>query len=64
MAQCQNPKCRVPILRSAGCDWIKCRCGFENCYVCSKAWTLDDVHVKPRGGHAPFDVQKFLREHP
>lgn len=39
MAQCPNPKCKVPILRNGGCNWVKCRCGFELCYPCSRAWT-------------------------
>ncbi len=60
MAQCPNPKCKVPILRNGGCNWVKCRCGFELCYVCSRAWTKEDPHVVG-GGHAPFDVQKFLK---
>lgn len=62
MAQCQNPKCKVPILRSQGCNWIKCKCGFELCYLCSRPWTRDDPHVSG-GGHAPFDVQRFLATH-
>ena len=62
MAQCQNPKCRAPILRSQGCQWIKCRCGFEICYLCSAPWVTTDPHFAP--GHPAFDVQKFLRGHP
>ncbi|KAJ3334849.1 hypothetical protein HDU93_007181 [Gonapodya sp. JEL0774] len=32
------PKCKAPVVKDVGCDHIACRCGYDFCYVCGKAW--------------------------
>lgn len=32
------PKCAATVERTDGCNHIKCRCGFEACYACGRAW--------------------------
>ena len=34
--QCR--RCKFIIEKSAGCNHMRCRCGYQFCYVCGKRW--------------------------
>lgn len=63
MTKCPNPKCRVLIERINGCDWVKCKCQFEMCYVCGIAWEWNCPHGQPGNGHPKFDVAAFMKRY-
>jgi len=58
IVKCPNTKCSALINRVSGCDWVKCRCGCELCYICEQPWTGKCAH---KNGHAPFDFAAFMQ---
>ena len=44
------PKCGVRIYRSAGCNHMTCRCGYEFCWLCMIEWPGYNRHACPTFG--------------
>ncbi|CAI0546912.1 unnamed protein product [Linum tenue] len=44
------PNCKIYVERTAGCRYIKCRCGISFCYGCAGTQINSGTHVCPRCG--------------
>ena len=43
----QCPKCKMWVMKTQGCDHMKCRCGYHFCYCCGdKLGGGDDYYCK------------------
>jgi IBR domain, a half RING-finger domain len=54
-------RCHVAIEKTAGCEHMRCRCGYQFCWICGQAWSRHSMTMCRLSRVAPMRLLRLVR---